>query len=227
MSIKDIDWSPVLRALFILGPAEAISCACTAACLLGVSVSSIFAIIFCVLLVIFAVVFGILAWKSADDTFMRYSAIVGAVLMPIAALSCVLVCGAVVKYSNDKAKTPFYMAIGAAIMINFTINIIQIINCCKWANIKDRLLTNNNQVLFLIILNIVTGLFLGLIFGLIQIADSDEDNKPMTIVTVCFLFIGFLFGGLFALYNEWQTQKMQRIGLDPAAPSLTTEYDKM
>lgn len=222
--LSELQWKPVLNGCFIVVPFEAIAAACTSACLLGVSVSDLFSILFCVLLFIFAVVFGVLIYVCRDDAFMRKCSIGGVILMPIAAISCVITNFAHI--SPESAKTPFFMFVGPGILMNFVIILIQILNFIKWADIKNRLLTNNNQVVVLITMNILMGALLGLIFGLLDAENNINQNK-MTAVSISFLFVGAIAGFLFVFYNEFQTQKLQKSGLDPAAPSLTAEYEKM
>ena len=228
MQLKDLKWSYIFRAAALLAPCEAIATSCTSACLLGVSLSKVFSIIFCVLLIIFAVVFGIIAWKSNEDRFMRIASAIGAVLMPIAGIGCIIVDVEFIKVQSPAYKSPLYMVIAAAVLINFAINTIQLINCCSWGNIKDRLLSNNKEVTWLLVTNVVLGLVLGLVFGLLDVEDESSASSLMTTVTIIFLFVGLLAGFGFAFFNEYQTQKLQNIGLDPlAAGQVIQHYDEM
>lgn len=219
-----VDWIPAARAMAVVGLFEGFANACTSAALLGISLSKAFSVIFCVALLIFTVIFGFLAWKSTDDKFMRISSIIGAVIMPIAGLCCIFVNENFTHFNNPASKTPLYMIVAVAIMINFAINAIQFINSLSCWNIQDRLLTNNNQVLFLMLMNIVLGVVIGLIFGLME-PEVDDKADRMTTVAVVMLFIGLLGGAGFGFYNEVATQKMEGIGLDPSAPQGS--YNKM
>lgn len=226
--MADFKWGPALRAAYILGPCEAIACACSAASLLGVSLSEIFSIIFCVLLVLFAGILAYIAWKTTDDRFMRILAACGAVLMPVAAVGCIVVDNDFVKASHPAAKSPLYMLIASALLVNFAINIVQLINACSWGGIKDRLLSNNRQIAALFIVNVVLGLVLGLVFGLLDVEDENESTKKMVWVTALFTGLGLITGIIFAFFNEKSTQKLQRIGLDPLAPQgVVQHYDEM
>ena len=159
---------------------------------------------------------------------MRITSAVGAVIMPFASLGCIVVDKDFVHTQSQIVKCPLYMFIAAAIIINFTINIINIINSCSWGNIKDRLLSNNDQVKWLIIMNISLGVVLGLTFGLLDVEDSSKTSSKMTVVTIIFAFIGLVSGIIFAYINEKQTQKIQNIGLDPLATSQNNQkYDEM
>ena len=213
------------KAMAIFGAFEGFACACSATCLLGISLSLVFAILFTILLLLFTVAFAILAWKSQDDRFMKICAIIGAVVMPIAAVCCICVDDSVVKFSADKAeaKTPLYMVVAVAMMINFSINIIQLVKVMSCSDMKNRLLTNNRQIVSVLVMNIVLGLCVGLTFGLLK-PEVEERTKRMTIVAVSFLFIGIFVGALYGLYNEWATQKMEGIGIDPVRQG---DYDKM
>jgi len=224
-----IQWGPIIRAGILMGPAEAIAASCTSACLLGISLSKVFSLVFCVLLIAFAVVFGFIAWKSGEDRFMRVASGIGAVLMPIAGIGCIVVDTEFVHLQSSLAKTPLYVVIASAILINFSINIIQVINCCPWGNLKDRLLSNNKQVSYLFIMNIVLGVLLGLVFGLLDVEDASATSSKMTTVSIIFIFVGLIFGILFSIFSEINTQRIQSIGLDPLAqgPASTTTYDRM
>ena len=221
-----IQWVPAAKAMALFGLLEAFGCSCTAACLLGISLNRIFAILFCVLMFVFAIAFGVLAWKSGEDRFMRILAIGGAVLMPIAAICCLCVDESIISFrsSNAAAKTPLYMIVAVAVMIDFAINIIQLVKCLPCSDMKNRLLTNNHQILAILLINIVLGLADGLAFGLMK-PEVDDRTEKMTIVAIIFLFIGLIVGALWGLYNEVATQKVQSLGIDPALP--TTEYDRM
>lgn len=221
-----IQWVPAAKAMALFGFLEAFACSCTAACLLGISLNRTFAILFCVLMFIFAVAFGLLAWKSADDRFMRILAIAGAVLMPIAAICCLCVDESIISFraSNAAAKTPLYMIVAVAVMVDFAINIIQLVKFIPCSDMKHRLLTNNHQILAILLINVLLGLADGLTFGLMK-PEVDERTQKMTIVAVVFLFIGLAVGCLWGLYNEVATQRVQSLGIDPALP--TTEYDRM
>ena len=211
-----------------MAPAEAIAASCTSACLLGVSLSEVFSLVFCILLIAFSVVFGFIAWKSNEDKFMRISSGIGAVLMPIAGIGCLVVDVDFVHFQSPLAKTPLYMLIASAILINFSINIIQIINCCPWGNLKDRLLSNTKQVSYLFIMNIVLGLILGFTFGILDVEDATSTSTKMTNISIIFIFVGLVFGFIFSLISEINTQKIQSIGLDPLQQNQTnTQYDKM
>ncbi|OHT08439.1 hypothetical protein TRFO_23034 [Tritrichomonas foetus] len=225
--MNPLDWPPIFKAMGVLGAAEGVSASVTAACLLGVSINNAFSITICVLLFIFAFVFGYVAYKSSDDKFMRVCSIVGTVLMPIAAISCILVDENFVATTHSAVKTPLYMILAIGILVNFTINIIQIIRICSLSNLKDRLLTNNNQVTYLFLMNVGVALILGLIFGLLKVEDRVVPTDQMLIVAIVFLFVGIIAGCIFAFFNEKETQKMQSIGLDPTSSMTATDYDKM
>ena len=226
--MTEFRWGPVFRAALLIAPCEAIASSCTSACLLGVSLSKLFSIIFCVLLIIFAFVFGYVAWKTTEDRFIRVASAIGSILMPIAGIACIVVDAEFVKMQNPAYKSPLYMLISAAVIINFTINIIQLINSCGWGGIKDRLLSNNKQVTFLLVMNVILGLALGLTFGLLDVEDADQASSLMTTVTITFMFIGLVLGILYSVYNECKTQKIQNIGLDPlASGQIVQQYDEM
>jgi hypothetical protein len=118
------------------------------------------------------------------------------------------------------------MFIAAAIMINFVINIIQLVKCLSYYKIKDRLLMTPTQVNIFLILNLLAGLVLGLIFGLIDPEDSDAHLTKMTTTTIVFLFVGIIIGAGFGFYNEDQTQKIQLPGNLQERLNVN-EYDAM
>ncbi|EAY01943.1 hypothetical protein TVAG_047980 [Trichomonas vaginalis G3] len=226
--MSEFKWGPVIKASYVLVPCEVLAAACASAALLGVSLSKTFSIIFGILLIIFTIVFAFTAWKTADDKFMRICSAIAAVLMPIAAIGCFIVDKEFIKTSHPAAKSPLYMFIAAALLIDFTINIIQLINVCSFASIKDRLLSNNRQITALFVLNLVLGLALGLTFGLLDVEDEDTIGSRMAIVTGVFAAVGLLCGFGFAVFNERETQKLQKIGLDPLAPQgVVQHYDEM
>lgn len=229
MSDQTLKWGPIFRASTLLVPCEAVALGCTSACLLGVSLSKIFSIIFCVLLILFAIVFGIMAWKTTENKFIRIAAFCGAVIMPFAGIACIVVDVDFVKVQNALVKTPLYMLIAIGIIIDFGVNIIQLINVCSWGGIKDRLLSNNVEVTVLILMNVFLGLVLGLTFGLLDVEDASQASSKMTIVTLVYIFAGAIGGFLFCIYNEYRVQKMQKIGLDPLVNNQQqiTSYDKM
>ena len=223
-----LELKPILTAMLIMGFAEGFSGSVTSACLLGITVNEAFSIVVCVLLGLFAFVFGYVAYRSSDDRFMRICAIIGTVLMPIAAVSAILVDDNVISEQHEAVKIPFYMILAIGILVNFTINIIMIVHSFKWFSIKDRLLTNNNQVIYLFLVNLGMGVVLGLVYGLLPVdSRNDAPTDKMVIVTVVFFFIGFIAGAIFAFFNERETQKMQRIGLDPTASLGAHDYDKI
>lgn len=226
--MPEFKWDHVFRAALLLAPCEALATSCTSACLLGVSLSKVFSIIFCILLIVFAVVFGFIAYKSSEDRFMRVTSAIGAIIMPFASIGCIVVDKDFVHTQSKGVKSPLYMFIAAAVIINFTINIIQLINSCSWGNIKDRLLSNHKEVTWLIVMNIVIGLALGLTFGLLDLEDEASTSSKMTVVTIIFAFVGLIAGILFSYFNEKQTQKIQNIGLDPLATGQVVQhYDEM
>jgi hypothetical protein len=223
------DSGAIARACVLLAVCEGVSTVCTSACLLGISINDIFSILFCVLLCLFAVIFAILAWKSVNDPIMRCYSIAGAVLMPAAGVSCVLVDFNFIASRHPAEKSPLFMLIAAGILVNFSINMIQLIKFASCFNFKDRLLTSNKQVTVLLVLNIVLGLVLGLIFGLVD-PEGNEDTVPyknkMTNVTVVFLFVGLVSGAAFGFFNEHETQTIQNSGLKQAL-AADIQYDQM
>jgi len=224
-----LEWPPIIRACVLLGVCDGISSVCTSACLLGIAINDIFSILFCVLLCLFAVVFGVLAWRSVNDPLMRCYSLAGAVIMPAAGISAILVDPDFVKSKHPAAKSPLFMLLAVGILLNFSINIIQLINFSKCFQIKDRLLTSNRQVTALLVLNIVLGLILGLIFGLLDPEGGDDKKVPkgkMTTTTIIFLFIGILTGAGFGFYNEYETQGQQNAGLKTALAN-DSGYDQM
>ena len=222
----NLDWPPVLKAMLIFSISEALASGCTSACLLGVSVSDPFSIFFCILLLIFMILFIIVAYRSTEDKFMRICAILGAILMPIGSVSCILVDEDFIIRNSSSAKAPLYIAIACSIYINFAIDIMIIINFFTCSNIKDRLLTNNNQIVILYILNFVLGVILGAVFGLLRVEDRDAPVSKMASVTFSFIVIGVLVGCGYGFFNEYETQKLQRTGLDPTA-FANSPYDEM
>jgi uncharacterized membrane protein len=219
------DWVPILRAAVLVGALDGISSACTSASLLGVSVNDTFSIVFCILLCSFAIVFGFVAYKAHDDRFMRVTAAIAAVLMPIAGASCIVVDEDFVKDSHPADKTPLYMFLAVAVMINFTINIIQIINLMHNWNIRDRLLTNKKQIGILIAVNVAIGMALGITFGLTEPEVHGVPKSRMTIVTFVFFFVGFLCGCVFGGLNDRATQRLENIGMKPDRNA--SKYDEM
>ena len=183
-----LELKPILTAILIMGFAEGFSWSVTSACLLGITINEAFSIVVCVLLGLFAFVFGYVAYRSSDDRFMRICAIIGTVLMPIAAVSAILVDDNVISEQHEAVKIPFYMILAIGILVNFTINIIMIVHSFKWFSIKDRLLTNNNQVIYLFLVNLGMGVVLGLVYGLLPV-DSiitdkfEDDGSGRTILT--------------------------------------------
>jgi uncharacterized protein YacL len=224
--MEGLDWSPALRAMGLFGLAEGITTSCTSAVCLGIALNEAFSILFCVLLCLFAIVFAVLAWKSSEDPLMRIYSIVGAVLMPIAGVCCIIVDEDFVKTQHPASKAPAFMFIAAAVVINFVINIIQVVKCLTCYQIKDRLLTTPMQVNIFLVLNLIAGLILGLVFGFIDPEDEGSHRSKMTITTVVFLFVGIIIGAGFGFYNEDQTQQIQL----PATIQerlKSTEYDAM
>ena len=223
---SNLDWPPIIKAILIFSFFEAFASGCTSACLLGISTSDGFSICFCILLFIFAIVFIFIALRSKEDRFMRILSIFGAVLMPIAALSCIFVNEDFIIKNSSATKAPLYIAVACSIYINFAINANLLINLCSFSNIKDRLLTNNYQIVIFYLLNFILGIILGIVFGLLRVEDRDAPVSKMVYVTVSFIFVGFFCGCGYGFFNEYETQKLQRTGLDPTILS-STPYDEM
>lgn len=220
-----LDWPPILRAAIILALFEGFSTAITSACLLGVSTNDLLSIIVCIVFILFAILYGFIAYKSKDDKFIRVCSIVNVILMPIAGIACILVDENFVTESKSVIKTPLYMIISVGLLINLSIDIILIINSCKFKNIKDRLFTNNNQVTYFVLINIFIGFALGLTFGLLKVEVSQVPTTKMLIVTFAFLFVGIVTGAIFGFFNEKETQKC--IVLDPSMTMSAGDYDRI
>lgn len=220
-----LDWPPILRAAIILALFEGFLTAITSACLLGVSTNDLLSIIVCIIFILFAILYGFIAYKSKDDKFIRVCSIVNVILMPIAGIACILVDENFVTESKPVIKTPLYMIISVGLLINLSIDIILIINSCKFKNIKDRLFTNNNQVTYFVLINIFIGFALGLTFGLLKVEVSQVPTKKMLIVTFAFLFVGIVTGAIFGFFNEKETQKC--IALDPSMTMSAGDYDRI
>lgn len=220
-----LDWPSTLRAMLVLAFFEGFSTTITSACLLGVSINDILSIIVCVVMFLFAILYGFIAYKSKDDKFIRVCAIVNVILMPIAGIACILVDDDFVIESKSVIKTPLYMIISVGLLINLSIDTILIINSCKCGNIKDRLFTNNNQVTYFVLTNILVGFALGLSFGLLKVEVAKVPTSKMFIVSVVFLLVGIIVGSIFAFFNEKETQKC--IALDPSLSMSAADYERV
>jgi hypothetical protein len=222
------DWAAFARAAVLVATCEGISSSCTSACLLGIAINEIFSILFCVLLGIFAIIFAVIAWKSASDQLMRYYSIAGAILMPLAGIAALFVDNDFLLTNHWAAKCPLFMLLAAGIFVNFTINIIQIINCSSCYHFKDRLLTTRTQVTALLGLNVALGVVLGLVFGLLDPEDEDAHRGNMTTVVIIFLFVGIAGGVGFGCFNEYQTQNAIETSLTKPLTSVdASAYDQM
>jgi hypothetical protein len=228
--MQGIDWHPTLRAMALFAVSEGIATSCSAAVCLGISLNELFSILFCVLLCLFAIVFAVIAWKASEDRLMRIYAIGGAILMPIAGACCIIIDEDFVTNAHPARKTPAFMFVATGIIINFVINIIQLVKCLRCYQMGNRLLTNPTQVNILLIANIVMGFALGLIFGLIDPEGEGPDvavpQWKMTVTTVIFLFVGLIVGAGFGFYNEDQTQQGRLQG-GMTENLKSTDYDQM
>jgi drug/metabolite transporter (DMT)-like permease len=159
---------------------------------------------------------------------MRFYAICGAILMPMSGVAALFVDNEFLSNAHWAAKCPLFMLLAAGIFVNFTINIIQIINCSACYQFKDRLLTTRTQVTALLGVNVALGFVLGLVFGLLDPEDEDRHRGNMTTVVIVFLFVGILGGVGFACFNEFQTQKVVDSALTKPLTSVDASgYDQM
>jgi hypothetical protein len=222
-----LDWRPIIRAASFFGFLEAIAGVFTSGCLLGIAISRIFAYLFCALLLLFSIVFGIVAWLARDDGHMRILAISGSILMAIAGVSSVFVDPDFFVNGHALLKIPFFMLVSGALFINFTINISKVVKWLHCHHMKDRLLTNPTQINVLLILNLLIGMILGIIFGLLEPEETSAPKWDMAVVTALYFIVGMATGVGFGVYNEYQTQKLQ-LPLESLHQSLkSSDFDQM
>ena len=90
---------------------------------------------------------------------------------------------------------------------------------------KRSLFTNNNQVTYFVLTNILVGFALGLSFGLLKVEVAKVPTSKMFIVSVVFLLVGIIVGSIFAFFNEKETQKC--IALDPSLSMSAADYERV
>lgn len=220
-----LEWPSVIKAMLVLALFEGFSTTFTSACLLLVSINDIISIIVCVIMFLFAILYGFIAYRSKNNKFIRVCAFVNVILMPISGIACILVDDDFVIESSVVIKTPLYMIISVGLLINLSLDTILIIHRCKCGNFWNRLFTNNNQITFFVLINIVVGFGLGLAFGILKVEVAHVPTNRMIVVSIVFLFVGIIVGAIFGFYNEKETQKC--IALDPSLSMSGVDYDRV
>lgn len=198
-----------------MGSLEGFSTAITSSILLLISINDVISIILCIFLFILAFVFAFIAYKAGPDVYRKVCATVGSVLMLLSAVSSILVDEDFINEYTSSLKSPLYAILSVAIFVSFTIDIVEFVRLLKCSNYKDRLLTNNMQVTYLFLINVIIGLILGFMFGFLDIEDKVDYKMVMSIITVSSLFVGIVVGCCFAFYNEKETQTLEQFGLSP------------
>lgn len=207
---------PFVKSVLLIGIAEAVSTTATSVCFFGMCWSKTVTIILTVILCVVTAIFAYMASRPMDNRFMRIVAITGTVVWPVAAICIICVDSRIVHLSSGHTAvlSPLYMFIAASILYAFGIVIKYGVAWARCWTFRERLLTTNHQVLMLLATNSTLGCVQGLVYGLVK-PETNHVTDSMIVVLVVFTVLGFATGAVFGGVNDYHTQRLEWIGLDP------------